>query len=121
MIAMSKPEASFILKCNRKGKWMMKYIVVGILIAIVLWGEVQDLVLYRDSGVVDQMFYNGPNLYFRLMDGRVYQGNACKTGMDNGNSMKFTAIDPPKKGQDMITRVIVRCKFISWALGTPLP
>ena len=121
MIAMSKPEASFILKCNRKGKWMMKYIVVGILIAIVLWGEVQDLVLYRDSGVVDQMFYNGPNLYFRLMDGRVYQGNACKTGMDNGNSMKFTAIDPPKKGQDTITPVIVRCKFISWALGTPLP
>jgi hypothetical protein len=67
------------------------------------------------------MFYDGLSLYFRLMDGRLYQANACKSGIDKGNFIRFIAREAPREGQDTFTPVIVRCKFISWVLGTPLP
>jgi hypothetical protein len=64
---------------------------------------------------------NGASLYFRLQDGRVYQANACKAGIHKGNFIRSTAVDAPNEGQETSTPVIIRCKFISWALGTPLP
>jgi hypothetical protein len=61
---------------KRRNCSQVKYFVFGILLVILVLFQMEELFLYRDSGMVNQIFYKGPTLYIRLSDGRVYQAEA---------------------------------------------